>query len=76
MKKLKIKVKLHITKWQSWEQNSSQCDSEDMKKLQDSDECIKYLYEEEKREKTILKVTVECNLKTSRKILLKACSSI
>lgn len=28
-------------------------DSEDMKKLQDSDECIKY--EEEKHEKTILK---------------------
>lgn len=32
-------------------------------------DCIKYLYEEEEHEKTILKVTVECNLKTSRKIL-------
>ena len=43
----------------------------DVKKLEVSGEYTKYLYELDKHEKTTLKVTVECNLNTSRKTLPK-----
>lgn len=51
--------------------NGTQSVTEDVKKLEVSGECTKYLYEEDKHEKTTLKVTVECNLNTSRKTLSK-----
>lgn len=45
--------------------------TEDVKKSEVSGEYTKYLYEEDKHEKTTLKATVECNLNTSRKTLSK-----
>lgn len=64
-------------KWQSWEWNSSQHESENMKvaKLQVSDECIKYLWRNifmKAWENYTLKITVEYNLKTSKKDFSKS----
>lgn len=62
------KIKLQI-KWQLGMELKSV--TEDVKKLEVSGECTKFLYEEDKHEKTTLKVTVECNFNTSRKTLSK-----